>query len=321
MYKRIVVPLDGSDLSMQVMPYACLVAKSTGARITLLEVLEPVEQPTAAAAVGAGVVGAALEQARTSAPEHWEALRAGLTREALGSLNAVAAPLRQDGIDVDVTVVEGDAASTIVFASEREPDTLIAMSTHGRSGIGRWVIGSVTDKVVRHAKVPSLVVRSRVREISPADQNLKGVVLPLDGSELSELAIPHAVTMAKALGLGVTILRSVSPSAYGFGYADYYAPQVYADVTADVDADVRGYLAILAERLRKLGVGYADTHAAGGYPGDAIVDEVGTGGAKMVVMSSHGRGGVGRWVLGSVADRVVTHSTGPVLVVPAHNTA
>ena len=318
MYKRIVVPLDGSDLSMQVVPYARLIAKSTGARITLLEVLEPVEQPAMVTAVGAGVVGAALEQARIGSPEHWAELRTGLTREAHERLNAAAAPLRQVGIDVDVTVVEGDAASMIVSEGEREPDTLIAISTHGRSGIGRWVIGSVTDKVVRHAKVPSLVVRSRADEIPAADLKLTGVVLPLDGSELSELAIPHAVTMAGALGLGVTLLRSISPTAYGFGYADYYAPQVYADVTADVDADVRGYLANAAERLRKLGVGHVDTHAASGYPGDAIVDEVGDDGGKLVVLSSHGRSGVGRWVLGSVADRVATHSTGPVLVVPAH---
>ena len=142
------------------------------------------------------------------------------------------------------------------------------------------------------------------------------MVLPLDGSELSEQAIPHAVSMAEALGVGITILRSISPSAYGFGYADYYAPQIYADVTADVDADVRSYLVRTAERLRKLGVSYVDTHAAGGYPSDAIVDEVGEDGSKLVVMSSHGRSGVGRWVLGSVADRVATHSAGPVLIAP-----
>ena len=315
MYKRIVVPLDGSGLSLQVVPYARLIAKSTGARITLLEVLEPAQQPAAAAAVGAGVISSALEQASIISPERWGDLRAGLADEARGRLEAAAIPLREEGIEVDVDVLEGSAASMIVFEGERDPDTLIAISTHGRSGIGRWVMGSVTDKVVRHAKVPTLVIRSRA-VAAAAEVRLSSVVLPLDGSELSEQAIPHAVSMAEALGVGITILRSISPSAYGFGYADYYAPQIYADVTADVDAGVRSYLVRTAERLRKLGVSYVDTHAAGGYPSDAIVDEVGEDGSKLVVMSSHGRSGVGRWVLGSVADRVATHSAGPVLIAP-----
>ncbi len=317
MYKRIVVPLDGSALSMQVFPHVRLIAKATGARVTLFEVLEPAENPAGVTAVGVGVVAATLEQARFMSPESWSSLRAGLKANAEARLEAAAVSLRGEGLDVDTEVLEGDPSAAIIAEGEREPDTLIAMTTHGRTGIGRWVLGSVTDKVVRHAKAATLAVRAKDGEIPSFDSDLKGVVLPLDGSELSEQAIPHAVTMAQALEVGITVLRSISPTAYGFGYADYYAPQIYADVTADVDADVRGYLAQAAERLRKMGVAKVETHAADGYPGDAIVDEVGDDGAKLVVMTSHGRTGIGRWVLGSVADRVVSHSAGPVMIVPA----
>ena len=176
------------------------------------------------------------------------------------------------------------------------------------------MLGSVTDKVVKHTSTPVLIIRAQ-REEPPDDVALSKVVLPLDGSELAERAIPHAVAFANAFGAGITILRSSSPTAYGFGYADYYAAQTYTDISSEVLSDVRDYVTSAVGRIQGMGVASVEERTPEGNPGAAIIDEVGDDRTKLVVMTTHGRTGVGRWVLGSVTDRVIQHSAGPVMVI------
>jgi nucleotide-binding universal stress UspA family protein len=102
--------------------------------------------------------------------------------------------------------------------------------------------------------------------------------------------------------------------AYGDTFADY-VPTMYEDLAGEIEADVRDYLSHEAQQLRTAGVASVTEKAIDGYPATAILDEVGDAGDSLVVMATHARSGIGRWVLGSVTDRVVRHSTGPVLVV------
>jgi nucleotide-binding universal stress UspA family protein len=201
-----------------------------------------------------------------------------------------------------------------VQEAEKDPGTRIAISTHGRSGIGRWMMGSVTDKVVRQAINPVLVVRARAGEVTSSAPQFKQVVLPLDGSERSGIAVTHAIEMAKALNVGVTLVRSISPMAYGDTFADY-VPSMYENLADEIKTDVQDFLAHQAQQLRAAGVANVAEKAVDGYAASAILDEVGEVGDSIVVMATHGRAGIGRWVLGSVSDRVIRHSTGPVLVV------
>jgi nucleotide-binding universal stress UspA family protein len=143
---------------------------------------------------------------------------------------------------------------------------------------------------------------------------LKQVVLPLDGSERSGIAVTHAIEMAKALNVGVTLVRSISPMAYGDTFADY-VPSMYENLADEIKTDVQDFLAHQAQQLRAAGVANVAEKAVDGYAASAILDEVGEVGDSIVVMATHGRAGIGRWVLGSVSDRVIRHSTGPVLVV------
>ena len=108
---------------------------------------------------------------------------------------------------------EGDPAELIINESSQEADTLIAMSTHGRSGINRWVMGSVTDKVLHGVNEPLLIVRSQEGN-PPASIEANNVILPLDGSALAEQVLPHAVALAKALRATVTLLRTTDISYY-----------------------------------------------------------------------------------------------------------
>ena len=141
MYKRIVVPLDGSALAEQALPYAVAQAERFGADIVLLKVLEPLPEATL---VSPGAVRAAEEAS------------AGLARD---YLEGVAGGLREQGIDAETVLVEGKAHAQIVrFAAEEGVD-LIVISSRGHSGFSRWLLGSVTDRVVRGATVPVLLVR------------------------------------------------------------------------------------------------------------------------------------------------------------------
>ena len=310
MYTRVIVPLDGSTTALQVLPYAKVVAKSTGASIVLLQALNeyPRELITR---ISHEVVPTKPFPPPTDA---WTQLKATALETVQAKLELAAADLKAEGFQVTTLTVEEDAADAIVQEAEKDANTLIAISTHGRSGIGRWMMGSVTDKVVRQAANPVLVVRARTGEVTSSAPQLKRVVLPLDGSHRSGVAMDHAVEMANALNLGVTLLRSISPMAYGDTFADY-VPSMYENLADEIETDVQDYLAHEAQQLRAAGIADVAEKAVDGYAASAILDEVGDDGDAIVVMATHGRAGIGRWVLGSVADRVIRHSTGPVLVV------
>ena len=211
MYTRVLVPLDGSTTALQVLPYAKVIARSTGAAIALLQSLNefPRELIT--------TVSHSVMTPKSFPPpaEAWMQLKASALAAAQAKLEQEAAHLKAEGFQVTTITVEEDAADAIVQEAEKDPGTLIAISTHGRSGIGRWMMGSVTDKVVRQAINPVLVVRARAGEVTSSAPQLKQVVLPLDGSERSGIAVTHAIEMAKALNVGVTLVRSISPMAYG----------------------------------------------------------------------------------------------------------
>lgn len=312
MYSRILAPLDGSTIALQVLPYAQLIAESTGAPLALLTVVNS-SPPDLMRAAGGSYTETSTETMPT--PEQWAELRERLRADAQRHMEAAAEPARSAGAAVETVVKEGDPATAIAQEADKDAQTLIAMSTHGRSGVGRWLLGSVTDKVVRHGQHATLVVRAREGDVTSASPRLTRVVLAVDGSSISDTVVPHGVEMAKALGTGVTVLRAISPLAYGEAFADY-APTMQSDAfAAEIEADAQGYVERMAEEVRAAGVQDVDTKVVEGHPGSVILDEVGEGGERLVVMATHGRSGVGRWLLGSVTDRVIRHSAGPVLVI------
>ena len=313
MYNRILVPLDGSKLAQQALPYARAWASAKSAKVELLEVIAPLEEFAKPevddyAAVGAGTLGDPWP-----VPHEWSLIAEHFRNKAWLQL-ADSAAMLGEGVEVSSKVLEGDAAEAIITEADRWPETLIAMATHGRSGIGRWLLGSVTDKVVRHGNHPTLVIRARDdAEGSPA-ATIGEVILPLDGSATAEAAIPHAVEMAKVLGVGVSLVRAVSPMPHTHAFVDYL-PDGYQPTIGKALDDAEGYLESRANGIREQGVANVRAYAMLGGAGSIITDAARRSGDALVVMATHGRSGVGRWALGSVTDRVVRHSRGPVLVV------
>jgi nucleotide-binding universal stress UspA family protein len=192
------------------------------------------------------------------------------------------------------------------------------MTTHGRSGINRWLLGSVADKVLHAAANPLLLVRAKEKAEKVDVAPLKQVLVPLDGSALAETVIPHVAELARQLGLEIVLLRIFGVPTPVF--AEDYGPYVEELWTA-LEEDTGKYLNDKAAQLRAQGLTKVTTIATAGFAAEKIIDLARERADSLVAMCTHGRSGVNRWVMGSVTDRVVRHSGDPVLVVRAPSSA
>ncbi len=310
MYSKVIVPLDGSDLSEQSLPYAELVSKSLGVPVELVQAYDILPPSLLGSRNRQGVVSTLEEGSRA---------------RALVSMETQRRRLEGNGHDVSVLAQRGPAADVIVAIAGAEPTALVVMSTHGRGGISRWVMGSVTDKVLHTIPNPMLIVRANVLGPASPETSVKSVVVPLDGSALSELAIPHAISLAGALSAGITVLR-ITPSE------DHYRHQISMvtpemgvvpdfdmaepdELAAEDAEETTAYLEDVRNRMRiDHAHGVSTEHQVNDNIAQTIIERAGVQ-SSLVVMTTHGRSGVGRMVLGSVTDRVIRHSNLPVLVI------
>ena len=310
MYSRILVPVDGSSLSEQVLPYVQQLGLGLSIPVTLMTVVEP------------SPPGIDLHLGPSSQEQDTVRHRAD---HAIAYLNSLADAFRSDGLTVSTLTPSGAPAQEIIQEAEREADTLIAMSGHGRSGVARWWLGSIADRVLRTAGSPLLLIRFHEDERSTHAQGFSRVVVPVDGSPLAEEILPHVAHITKALGMAVDLVRVVPTMAE---YLALAAPSAnYGAASLDTasleeafkynEEEANRYLERVREDLLKQGVGRVETHCLRGDPASSIIDLATETPDRLVAMTTHGRSGVGRWVLGSVADRVVRNSGDPVLVVRA----
>ena len=311
MYQRILVPLDGSEFSERVLPVARRLAADLSLPMRLLQAIEE-ERPTISQALN--------ERLYYVHSAHHRGLHARAYAE------PVRARLMESGLSVDITVPQGDPGDAIVAEADREPGTLIAMSSHGRSGATRWWMGSVADRVLHRTASPLLLIHPSDRRGPAVSGEFGRIVVPVDGSEMAEEALPHASHLGKAMGLVVELVRAI-PSMEEYGRFSMLGPAslvsqapTYAEYRAIVEKDAEDYLAQVSERLKQEGV-MTDWRVLQGPAAAAIIDHSVASEDALLVMTTHGRSGVARMVLGSVAERVVRQSGEPVLLVrvlPGH---
>jgi len=300
MYSKVLVPLDGSKTAENVLPLARSFARSLQVPVELLGIVDIAEMVRHVTADQTSMVHTLVDDA---------------TRRFGDYLASVAKnfPVGQ----VQCTVQRGDAAAAIIEAAAAENQTLIAMATHGRSGLDRFLLGSVAEKVIRGASNPTLVVRAK-KEKSPSwdRATLKRLVVPLDGSELSERILPHVDALAKYLDLEVTLLGVYGGplAAAGTGDGFYNTGQIDAFI-AGLRAETVTYLAIKTEELKWKGLNKLSFEAKEGLAADEIIAMAREIPGTLIAMCTHGRSGVQRWMLGSVTETVVRHSDAPVLIV------
>jgi nucleotide-binding universal stress UspA family protein len=295
MIHRLLVPLDGSALAESILPSVEEFVRLTGAGVTVMQVVEP--------------VGVAADLFGQNHPGVERDLQAADERLAHDYLAGLARRLARGGIVAHTRVAIGPVAETIIQAG-REFD-LIAMATHGRSGVGRWVYGSVADKVLRGATAPVLLFRAGV-EVQPSAGRPRRILVPLDGSELAGHVVPLAIDLARRAGAEIILMQSISLATESLGMLAGGAPELLGLA----EEGARDYLNEVAKGLRDQGLTVAidvrlDPAA------DGILAVAAERSADLIVMSTHGRGGFGRWVYGSVADRVLRGAPIPVLLVRA----
>jgi nucleotide-binding universal stress UspA family protein len=300
MYTKILIPLDGSKTAEKVLPYARFLAESLKLPVELLAVVDIVEMATHISADRARYLDTMIEDSVRNSGQY---------------LKGVAGTF--PGANIKCTLEKGKAEQMIVETAAADKGTLVTMATHGRSGINRWLLGSVTEKVLRGATNPLLLVRATEEAKADGGATLKSIVAPLDGSELAEGVLPAIAELAKTLKLAVVLFRAynIPYSAYAGGEG-YYAVN-YEELLTAMKEETVDYLEKKTEAVKKLGIANVSYVAKEGFAADEIISLSRKSPDNLIAMCTHGRSGVKRWMLGSVTETVVRHSADPVLVLRA----
>ena len=297
MYSKILVPLDGSKTAEKVLPYARYLAGKFKVPVELLAVVDIAEVASHMVSEKARFLDTIIDDA---------------VRRLTSYLGKVATTFA--GTDVRCSVEKGKAEDTIIEKAASDKAMLITMATHGRSGLNRFLLGSVAEEVLRGMVNPLLLIRATEAAKSEGEAMLKAIIVPLDGSELAESVLPLAAGMAKKLDLEIELFRTyhIPHNVYG-GEEGFYAGN-YEEMLAGVRDEAAQYLDKKAADLKNLGVAKVTCVTKEGLAADEIISLGQKTPDNLIAMSSHGRSGFKRWVLGSVAEAVVRHCGDPVLI-------
>lgn len=301
MYQTILVPVDGSDFSARALPVASELARRTGATIHLALVHDPSAYiPFVPGEVAVPVYDADLVKAQREA-DH-------------ALLDRAVATLASSGVRVVGQFLEGTVIESLVEYGQQVAAELTVMTTHGRGGFARLRLGSVATAFLTRATTPVLLVHGAGHEQDshPAPVLPTGTLLcPLDGSPFSEHVLPHAAGFADACGMRMALFSVTTPHAVAM--APFATEALLADpsVLEQEERDRAAYL----ERAAKACPPGTTTHGVTDMSvARAILDEAHRVGAGAIAVATHGRGGLKRLMLGSVADELIRHSKLPMLV-------
>jgi nucleotide-binding universal stress UspA family protein len=291
---RILVGLDGSSLAESILPTVRGLARRTGAELVLLHVVHvPLALPT---------------DARITLDE----LVAREEHHAASYLRRIAREIETECVAVRTAVAVGETTAEIVRFAERESIDLVALATHGRSGMQRWLFGSIADAVLHTVARPLLLLRPSE---TPAPVEFRRIVVALDGSPLAEQALAPARELARTLGVPLVLLQVIDLLQPAF-IADPYGGNAYAQVLAILEEGAVRYLAEVAARERRHGL-TVETVKEAGVPETVIAHYGKSHPDSLLVVGTHGRSGWRAAVLGSVARRVLLLADGPILLVRA----
>jgi len=302
MFERILIPLDGSASAELILAQLKPLLKHEGAEVFLLQA---VYDPPSIARIDTGKLST----------EH------GASAEAY--LQHIVHRLKLDGIHAH-GIVKKASADEAIFQTARERNVqLIAMTTHGRSALSRWMMGSVTEKVLRAAEVPLLIIHSFKRTpfgdsvpLAGEPVSFKSIVVPIDVGDQSLAILPFIERLAKLYESEIVLLhvRPESPPVESFrektGIGTALVPLPNPDGTIPQTVTIaEGRLSNAGIRFRRL--------LLKGNPPSQILEATSTGGFDLLAMATHGRSGLKRWVMGSIAERILRSSPIPMFVVPS----
>jgi len=295
----IVVPLDGSPFAENAIPIALSLARSANGHVEFVSVY--LEEPLIT---------------------EWQISGGELRSSYAEYLEGVIERVRQHAESRAVsTVLRGPVAKALRNHVAKRDDTLVVMSTHGRGPLSRAWLGSVADRLVRHASVPVLLQRPEEDRVVDLGKSVvfQRVVVALDGSKRAEAGLAWALRLGATHDPTFMLVRAVPPRYVTSPYLPHTVQETHETLERE-DADARAYLCTLQRRLANDGLAIQIEVLPGVQPGSGIPKFAQRIGADLIVVTTHGRSGLPRLVLGSVADKVVRSATVPVLIVRSSET-
>jgi nucleotide-binding universal stress UspA family protein len=292
MYRKMLVPLDGSRLSEIVFPYAKDLAARLGLDIILLHVHSSKESETMP-----------LHQA------YIEYKAQIIKRQLREWQKKIGGRLEARKLQVRGELARGYPPEEIICYAEENKVDLILMATHGRSGVRRWVLGSVADKILCVSGIPVWLIRASTAESVTYDKwPQRTLLVPLDGSVLAEKVLPHVEVLAKQPGtpaVDVVLLRVDEPPTT--------SGQYFRNIPESRE-EIEHYLANIETRLKKSKI-KVQSKVSSGDPAEQIISHGQENPFSIIVMSTHGHSGMSRWFYGSVATKVLEHASNPIFLV------
>ena len=284
MYQKILVTLDGSELAERAIHYATTIARRVNGEIIVFSVFER------------------------------EIYEENLMRV---YLEKKAEELQALGLKATVAIGYGDAADGIVNFSEKNDIDLIVMCTHGRSGITRWITGSISSKVIQESYTPLLLIKTGAMQTEFLAEELCEILVPLDGSKYSEAALPYATNIANKLNCEIVLLRVNNATELSSYLDPEFIPgwELYlAQAMPDIQDGLQNYLLEAKKRLEAEGFSVRSEFAFG-RAADEIIKYAESHDINLIVMTTHGRSGFSHWAYGGVAYKLIHGTSKPTLLI------
>lgn len=305
MFHHVLVPLDGSVRAERALPVAAQIARATAGSLLLVRVVSPPID------YGGGLSPVPIMNEQVVESE---------MQGAADSLTAVAARPLLAGIEIATEVLFGFPAQQLSEAARIHGSDLVVLCSHGRTGLARWALGSVAHTLVHQSMTPVLVLRQEKELVRREHMRPLCTLVPLDGSLLAEAALAPAQALTEALAtpgrgaLHLVQVIKVFQSRAGEGFAN--------ELNEEALWLARAYLTTVTRRVEsKATERVSEVTSSVECASDVVsalldvAEQEGTDGCDLIAISTHGRGGLERWAMGSVTDRLLNASTLPVLIV------
>lgn len=285
MFKKILVPLDGSELAENtVLPYAESVAEAFGSEVILTNVTRP-------------------DDADVS--HLYANYLDGVARKIEARQEATGKKFK-----IGWEILKGSPADEVLEAAKKDVVDLIVLSSVGRSGLGHWDLGGVAIKLLRASTVPVLLIKAK--EKVEATRPFGKILVTLDGSTEAEVVLPHLRSLASRMGSKLILFRAVDLASYV--PADFAA--LNQNIAQEIESAAVQYVHQVCDQLKSEGMTQECAAVTSvGPAANQIVDYAEQNNIDLIAMATHGRSGVSRWVFGSVAEKVLEAAQCPILLV------
>ena len=316
MFTKALVPLDRTEISEGIIPFITQLARGLEMGVVLATAVQlDARLITYLDRMADNLAEPVTGRDPGDRPAASDQLKESLTREIKGRLDELADRMALEGIPAETTVEFGNVSDTIIRMAQNSECDLIAMSTRGRSTLASGILGSVAYNVVHESPIPVLAITpERARLHWDTDYGISRIIVPLDGSEFAESVLPYAASLSQKMDMGVTLVQVLSTDEFTYYSSGYGINEFLPRIKEEIRSEAREYLTGAASRFFPDGLDVS-VEMVYGSPASRITQMARAADHNMIALTTHGRSGISRLLLGSVAESVIRESGDPVLIV------